>query len=83
MTAVFSNAHHGGEDAFLFPSVEAVMRYYASMMVDLIEGAPADTGHRPLLLASMQRRLESIFARQSVLRVPKAAGCFVAEKNAQ
>ncbi|MCB0117054.1 MAG: class I SAM-dependent methyltransferase [Caldilineaceae bacterium] len=84
VTAVFSNARiMVREDAFLFPSVEAVMRYYASMMVDLIEDAPADTGHRPLLLASMQRRLESIFARQSVLRVPKAAGCFVAEKNAQ
>ncbi|MEZ4634918.1 MAG: hypothetical protein R2856_08080 [Caldilineaceae bacterium] len=45
------------------------MRYYASMMVDLIEGAPADTGHRPLLLPCNAGWNRS--SRQSVLRVPK------------
>jgi hypothetical protein len=69
------------EDAFLFPSVDAVLRYYASMMVDLIDASPADARHRPLLLAAMQRKLDAIFARESIFRVSKAAGCFVAEKE--
>ncbi|MBI1298439.1 methyltransferase domain-containing protein [bacterium] len=68
-------------DAFLFPSVDAVLRYYASMMVDLIDAPPLDASHRPLLLSAMQRQLEAIFAQETIFRVSKAAGCFVAEKR--
>ncbi len=69
-------------DAFLFPSVQAVLGYYASMMVDLIDSPPADNSHRPRLLAAMQRKIEPLLARDGIFRVPKAAGCFVAEKAA-
>lgn len=79
--AVFPNARViVREDAFLFPSVDAVLRYYASMMVDLIDTPPPDASHRPLLLSAMQRQLEAIFAQETIFRVSKAAGCFVAEK---
>jgi ubiquinone/menaquinone biosynthesis C-methylase UbiE len=68
-------------DAFLFPSLESVLRYYASMMIDLIEAPPADASHRAPLLAAMTRKLQPIFNRAGILRVPKDAGCFVAEKG--
>jgi SAM-dependent methyltransferase len=68
-------------DAFRFPSLESVLRYYASMIIDLIEAPPADASHRAPLLAAMTRKLQPIFNRAGILRVPKDAGCFVAEKG--
>lgn len=69
------------QDAFRFPTVDAVLRYYASMMIDLIEAPPADARHRAPLLAAMTHRLQPIFHREGIFRVPKDAGCFVAEKG--
>jgi ubiquinone/menaquinone biosynthesis C-methylase UbiE len=68
-------------DAFRFPTLDSVLRYYASMMIDLIEAPPADASHRAPLLASMTRKLEPIFHRDGICRVAKDAGCFVAEKG--
>lgn len=68
-------------DAFRFPTLDAVLRYYASMMIDLIDAPPADARHRAPLLAAMTRRLEPIFQREGIVRIPKDAGCFVAEKG--
>lgn len=69
---------HLYEDAFLFPSVETALRYYASAMIDGIEDAPADGHHRAELLAAMEAQLQAIYERDGVVRVQKDAGCFVA-----
>jgi SAM-dependent methyltransferase len=66
------------QDAFLFPTVDAALRYYASAMIDGIEDAPAGGGHRGELLAQVAAYLQTIYDQAGVLRVPKDAGCFVA-----
>ncbi|HEY65425.1 MAG TPA: methyltransferase domain-containing protein [Caldilineae bacterium] len=77
---VFPNARvYVREDAFLFPDVDSALRYYASGMIDRIEELPADGSHRPRLLALMEERIREIIAREGIFRVPKSAGCFVAE----
>ncbi len=72
---------HEYVDAFLFPTTEAALRYYASAMIDEIAERPADDGHRPLLLAEMARRIDAIMAAEGVFRVPKGATCFTAIKE--
>jgi SAM-dependent methyltransferase len=67
------------DDAFVFPDAESALRYYASYLIDSIEARPAGGSHRPLLLASMERRIKEIIAREGAYRVPKSAGCFVAD----
>lgn len=67
------------ENAFLFPDVAAVLRFYASGPVDGIRERTADGSHRVALLAAMERRLRPIFAREGVIRDPKIYGCFVAD----
>ncbi len=67
------------EDAFLFPDVASALRYYASVGVDLIEDMPADGSHRTDLLRLVGEQIQEIIAREGVFRVPKSAGCFVAE----
>jgi SAM-dependent methyltransferase len=63
------------EDAFLFPEAEPAIRYYASGMVNAVEGeAP-----RTALIDGVRRRIEAIIAREGVFRVPKDAGAFVAD----
>ena len=71
-------AVHVRPDAFLFPTVDAALRYYASGMIDALDDAPADDSHRPLLLAAVAALLQPLFASAGVLRVAKDAGCFVA-----
>ena len=68
-------------DAFVFPTVDAVLRLYASGPIDAIEDRPADGSHRPPLLAHVGEQVGRILANneEGVLRVPKDAGCFVAE----
>jgi SAM-dependent methyltransferase len=66
-------------DAFVFPSAEAVLRYMASGPVDAIVDPPADGSHRAALLALMSEQVEAIFRAEGVFRVPKDAGCFVAD----
>jgi ubiquinone/menaquinone biosynthesis C-methylase UbiE len=66
-------------DAFVFPTVEPVLRYYATSFVDAINGHAADGSHRPALMALMAEKIAAIIAREGVFRAPKNAGCFVAE----
>lgn len=66
-------------DALVFREAAPALRFYASYHIDDIEARPADGSHRPLLLASMERRVEAIIAREGVFRVAKTAGCFVAD----
>jgi SAM-dependent methyltransferase len=77
---VFPDAErHVRHDAFVFPSVESVLRFYASGPVDAIHDAPADGSHRQQLLELVGEQVARIIAQEGVLRVPKDAGCFVAE----
>jgi SAM-dependent methyltransferase len=61
-------------DAFVFPSAEPVLRYLAT-------GPAGVSGERDRLrlFALLRPRIEAIVAREGVLRVPKGAGCFIAD----
>lgn len=75
---VFPNTErHVYADAFVFPTVEAALRHYASGMIDAIAGMPEDGSHRVQLLPLVEARIREIIARHGAFRVPKAAGCFV------
>jgi ubiquinone/menaquinone biosynthesis C-methylase UbiE len=65
------------EDAFVFPTAEAAVRYYASGMVDAIVDPPPDGSHRARLIPVVAEEIQSIIAREGVFRDPKNAGCFV------
>jgi SAM-dependent methyltransferase len=69
---------HVRPDAFIFPTADAALRYYASGYVDLIEER-TDGEHRAKLVAVVAARIEDIIAREGSFLVPKDAGCFVAE----
>jgi ubiquinone/menaquinone biosynthesis C-methylase UbiE len=66
------------EDAFLFPSTDAALRYYGSGMIDAIVDPPDDGGHRAQLLALVGDEIDAIIRCEGVFRVPKDSGCFVA-----
>lgn len=74
-------AVHLYQDAFIFPDLDAAMRYYASALVDLIEGAPPGGRHVHQLLAAVRAQLQELVDGEGRLRVPKNAGCFVARKR--
>lgn len=65
-------------NAFVFPTAEAALRFYATGRVDAIQERRSDGGHRPKLLAAVGARIEAIIAREGVFRDPKDAGYFVA-----
>jgi ubiquinone/menaquinone biosynthesis C-methylase UbiE len=67
------------EDAFVFPTTDAALRFYATSGVDAIENCPADGSHRARLMALVGEQIEAIIHREGVFRVPKNAGCFVAD----
>ena len=76
---VFADAErHVVRNAFVFPTAEAALAYYASGLVDGIAERDADGSHRGKLLPLMAARIEAIIEREGVFRVPKDAGCFVA-----
>jgi hypothetical protein len=66
-------------DAFVFPDAEPALRYYASGMVNAVDGPAVAQVHHARLIAGVRRRVEEIIAREGVFRVPKDAGCFVAD----
>ena len=72
---------HRRDDAFLFPTLDAALRYYLSGVVDLIEGAPTDGSHVRALAPLMRTRLRTQLDTRGRLRVPKDAGCFVVRKR--
>jgi ubiquinone/menaquinone biosynthesis C-methylase UbiE len=65
-------------DAFVFPTTEVALRYYATGRVDAIEDPPVDASHRARLLQAVGEQIEAIISREGVFRVPKDVGCFVA-----
>lgn len=66
-------------DAFAFPDARSAVRYYASALLDHVEPRPPDDRHRRELLAAIVPEIEKIIGTEGVFRVPKSAGCFVAE----
>jgi ubiquinone/menaquinone biosynthesis C-methylase UbiE len=68
------------DDAFLFPSAEVAVEYYASGMIDAIADRPVDSSHRPPLRALVGQQIASIVAHEGVFRDPKSAGCFIVRK---
>ena len=66
------------DDAFVFPSTESALRYYASGMIDAIDNPPADGSHRVQLLRIVGEGVQAIVDREGVFRDPKNSGCFVA-----
>jgi ubiquinone/menaquinone biosynthesis C-methylase UbiE len=65
------------EDAFVFPTTDAALRYYASGAIDALQECPADGSHRPGLLALVGEQIDQIIRAEGVFRDPKDAGCFV------
>ena len=77
--SVFPNVElHRLPNAFIFPTVESAIRYYASGRIDAIERTADDTSHREPLLRRMEQLISGIIAREGVFRVPKDAGYFLA-----
>ncbi len=66
-------------DAFLFPTAQAALHYYASAIVDLIAELPEDGSHRAKLLPVMEARIAAMIEHEGVLRIPKTSGCFFAD----
>ncbi len=69
---------HVRPDAFLFPTLNAALRYYASANIDALDDLPADGSHAPRLLPRVAERLRPHLDADGRLRVAKDAGCFVA-----
>lgn len=69
---------HVRPDAFLFPTLEAALHYYASGNIDALADLPADRSHVSRLLPRVAERLRPHLDAEGRLRVAKDAGCFVA-----
>jgi SAM-dependent methyltransferase len=81
--SVFPNTElHVQPNAFLFPTVESALRYYASGRIDSVQERDAEGSHRPALLARVAELMAEIIAREGVLRVSKSAGSFLATVDA-
>ncbi len=77
--SVFPNAElHRWPNAFLFPTTDAALRFYASGRVDAIQERLPDRRHQQPLLEKVGAMIDRIIAEEGVFRVPKDAGCFVA-----
>lgn len=68
------------EDAFLFPTADAFLAYYASMRIDALMGGPADGSHRSGLIERVGRKVQAIIDAEGLFRMSKTAGCFVVTK---
>jgi len=69
------------EDAFLFPTADSFLAYYASMRIDALMDGPTNlfTGgnHRPALIEIVGRKVQAIIDAEGLFRMSKTAGCFV------
>lgn len=65
------------DDAFLFPTADAFLAYYASMRIDALMDGPADGSHRLPLIEIVRRKAQAIIDAEGILRMSKAVGCFV------
>jgi ubiquinone/menaquinone biosynthesis C-methylase UbiE len=78
--SVFPEAErHVRDDALVFPSPEPAMRYWMSFAPDQARGDREREAVLRALADEMHRAIERIIEREGVFRVPKGAGCFVAE----
>lgn len=66
-------------NAFVFPDADAALDYYGSAQIDAIEPRPAGNAHRAPMIAAARTIIERIITREGAFRVPKDAGCFVAD----
>ncbi len=64
-------------DAFVFPTIDAALRYYATGGIDALVDLPTDASHRQKLLELVGEQIERIVSREGTFRVPKTTGCFV------
>lgn len=67
------------ENALAFPDADPALRYYASYQVDEIAERAGDGSHREPLLTRMRELIDEVVATEGEFRVPKVAGCFVAD----
>lgn len=68
-------------DAFLFPTADTFLAYYASMRIDALMDGPGDGSHRSALLEIVARKAQAIIDAEGVLRMSKTSGCFVVDGN--
>jgi hypothetical protein len=59
------------EDAFVFPTTEAALRYYVSGAIDALEDMPADGSHRPKLLEAVAEQVESVIRAEGVFGIQR------------
>ena len=78
--SVFPDAQlHLLPNAFVFPTARAALDYGASRMVDSIRERTEDGRHRTKLLPLVEARIQATIELEGTFRVPKDAGCFVAD----
>lgn len=82
--AVFPNVVlHALPNAFLFPTTDAALAYYASGRIDSIQEQSPDGSHRGPLLARMARLVGDLNEQEGVFRVSKRIpGYFLATVSA-
>lgn len=68
------------DDAFLFPTVEDVLDYYATGPIDSIADRPADNSHRAAITTAMTDLVQREIDRHGVLRVPKESVRFTVQR---
>ncbi len=68
------------DDAFLFPTADDALRYYATGPIDAIADRPADNSHRAAITAKMTDLIQREIDRHGVLRVPKRAIRFTVQR---
>jgi 2-polyprenyl-3-methyl-5-hydroxy-6-metoxy-1,4-benzoquinol methylase len=66
------------EDALVFPDADSVLRFYASFLVEQVE-EPRPDDYAERLLGRMRELVGAEIEREGRLRVPKRAGCYVAD----
>jgi ubiquinone/menaquinone biosynthesis C-methylase UbiE len=77
--SVFPNVRlHPLPNAFIWPTVDSALQYYASGRIDAIQRAADETGHREPLLKRVHELITEIIEREGMFRVPKNAGYFLA-----
>jgi len=69
------------QNAFLFPDVNAAMRYYLSGPINEVVGPPLNAEERRLVIEEVRDRIARIIERDGVWRVPKDAGVLLARKE--
>ncbi len=74
---------HRHENAFLFPTVDAAMRYYLSGLINAVVGPPLSPEERHFVIDEMRRRIRHHVEREGVWRVPKDAGVILATKGSR